>query len=357
MSFPAALPIPRCVEFPELHSVIGSSDEELAWLVGYYRATYNEDYSLAKHRAHEQPRHRVTVAPFALGVTPVTNGEFLAFVGDTAYHGGAPYRTRAEREGLKGNWRAPVGATKRLEFFALASDDDATWLRHPVSCLDWREALLYCHWLGVVAGLVDPARPGERFADFVGLYEAAESPDVEAPVHLGWPGYRLPTSAEWEAASRFDPTRDDRCNPAAWWWGDRLEDGDGLCNAADRTSKRRFRGWITCPWEGTHIYTAPVASYPATPAGLHDMAGNMWEWCLDTFHPAFYADGPRRDPLCLRDPRAVDPASGAALPPLRIARGGGWHNLPANIRQASRRVHEPGRIRCNLGLRVARRVG
>ena len=357
-TFDAPPVLRQFIAVPAHDTVIGSTLEELDLLKQFYAGAYNEDYDLKRHLERETPRHQARVSAFELAATPLTVQTLVEFLEDTAYHGGESHRTRAEREGLKSQWHAPVGEKKRSEYFAIdPTTPDASWLLHPVSCLDWAEALHVCHWMSAKAGLIDPHRPGERLEDMQALFAAAPRPEESRPdgtpppsaPHRAWPGYRLPTSAEWEAASRFAPGHTPPVNPSPWWWGDNLHDGDGRCNAADYTSKRRFRGWVTCPWEGTHIYTAPVATRPATPAGFFDMAGNIWEWCLDTFHPGFYADGPKADPLCLWSLPGLPPAEAP-----RIARGGGWHNLPANIRQASRRVHEPDRIRCNLGLRPAR---
>lgn len=356
------------IPFPALRSVVGATDDEFVLIQQIYRELYHEEYDVGMHQRREQPRHPVAVSPFELAKDALTNREFLAFVEDEDYHGGEQYITRGERIGHRSTWRSPVGPKKRRDFFALQSDEEKAWLDFPVTCLDWEEAMMVAHWASVRAGLIDPEKKGERLEDFLALFRpSAGDQNSGSHTHRDWPGYRLATSAEWEAASRYQPGEPDSPNPATWWWGDRLEDGAELISSSDYTSRARFRKWVTCPWQGTHIYAAPVDARPAMPNGLRQMAGNVWEWCLDTFDPQFYTEMHRRskndgsgeegaatlDPICLLDPQELD-EEGALIPARRIARGGGWHNLPANIRQASRRVHEPGRIRCNLGLRLAR---
>jgi formylglycine-generating enzyme required for sulfatase activity len=356
----------KLVTIPAHEAIIGASDDELEMIRDYYREAYGEKYDVTVHQIREQPRHSAQVSAFALAATPVTNREFVEFCEDTEFHNiETLFITENEKRASRSVWRTPVGETKREQFFALKDADDESWLDHPLTCINWHEAMLFCYWKSACEGLIDPNASETKWEAFVASYESTEAPEPDSPPntpgdrhHLGWLGYRLPTSAEWEAASRYRPDTELLSDPSVWWWGNDIYNGDGRCNSSDYTSQRRFTKWITCPWEGTHEYTSPVGSFPANPAGLSDMAGNIWEWCLDTFHPAFYqrcTDAPLNDPLCLWDPKQVD-RNGNVINAPRIARGGGWHNLPANIRQASRRVHETDRARCNLGLRIARSI-
>jgi len=84
--------------------------------------------------------------------------------------------------------------------------------------------------------------------------------------------------------------------------------------------------------------TVAVGSFPANAWGLHDMHGNVWEWCHDLY--GTYPEGP-----------AIDPA-GASDGLFRVNRGGSWYSLPANCRSAERDHNDPeGRYR-SKGLRL-----
>ena len=141
-------------------------------------------------------------------------------------------------------------------------------------------------------------------------------------LELGWE-YRLPTEAEWEFACRAGTTTATAC-------GDRLS-----------STQANFNG--TLPFDGApagpYLHeTTPVGRYPANGWGLHDMHGNVWEWCRDGFTaiPGGGSDSPE------------GPSSSR-----RTYRGGCWHNAGALCLSTARAWGEVDSRGSGLGFRVA----
>jgi formylglycine-generating enzyme required for sulfatase activity len=139
----------------------------------------------------------------------------------------------------------------------------------------------------------------------------------DAEAYVRWAGKALPTEAEWEFAARGG------LESAVYVWGNEFAPGGRVMA---NTWQGRF------PWENlaTDGYegTSPVGAFPPNGYGLHDMAGNVWEWTCDFFSPL--QDRPEVPSCCaLANPHA--PADGAQsnLPPgpseripRRVVKGG-----------------------------------
>jgi formylglycine-generating enzyme required for sulfatase activity len=143
--------------------------------------------------------------------------------------------------------------------------------------------------------------------------------------------YRLPTEAEWEYAARGG--------------GKQVMFGNGK-NVAD-PKEINFNG----DWNPTNYSvkgidrgkTVPVGSLNSPNAlGLHDMSGNVWEWCSDWYSPDYYEKSPSSNP--------TGPGSGS----YRVRRGGSWNGSPAVCRVAVRQGSWPNYRGNGLGFRLAR---
>ncbi len=261
------------------------------------------DDSLGYPADGEGPVHPVTLRPFDIEAEVVTNARFRAFVDETGYV------TAAEQFG----WSFVFGGLLPDEFEDTRGVAQAPWWRQ-VYGADW-------------------SHPEGRQSS---VADRDEHPVVhvswdDAQAYCRWAGMRLPTEAEWEHAARGGL---EQCR---FPWGDELEpDGEHRMNVWQGT----FPDQNSCAdgWYGT----APVTEYPANGYGLHNMTGNVWEWCADWFAPDFYASSPETDP--------VGPPGGTH----RVMRGGSYlcHDSYCNrYRVAARSGNTPDTSTGNLGFR------
>jgi formylglycine-generating enzyme required for sulfatase activity len=171
----------------------------------------------------------------------------------------------------------------------------ATGDRHPVVYVSSLEAMKFCQWLS--------------------LRERKK--------------YRLPTEAEWEYAAKGT---DGRKYP----WGNFDKRGD-LANFADKNTSF---AWSDSQIDDGYPESSPVGSFPrgASPFGIEDLAGNVWEWCGDFFEAY--------KPTSKIDPHG--PLTGTK----RVYRGGSWKSRFASLRTTARSANLPN-FSCNdLGFRI-----
>ena len=244
-------------------------------------------------RKSNETQHQVKVSDFYICRYAVTVAEFKEFIDASGY------RTDAEKENSSISWG----------FFGAKNKDGVNW-RHgvlgvelligeyfqPVLHVSWNDAVAYCEWRTV--------KTGKRF--------------------------RLPTEAEWEYACRAGTT-------TPYNVGFKLMTEEANYNG-------RFNDGIY------RKNTVAVDSFSPNSKGLHNMHGNVKEWCSDWYDEKYYDE--------CNVKKIVENPTGPASGFSRVTRGGSWIDNELECRSASRNEPYADRIRgsgfrsCYIGFRI-----
>ena len=282
------------------------------------------------HYPEEAPAHTVRVDGFWMSRHAVTNADFRRFVDATGYV------TLAERPANPENY---PGAKPELLV------PSSIMFRKASGPVDLRDPN---HWWDYVAG-ADWRHPRGPESD---LRELMNHPVVhiafeDAEAYAKWAGLELPTEAEWEFAAQGG------LDGAEFVWGDAfMPNGKPMAN----TWQGEF------PWqnllEDGFEWTAPVGSFPPNGYGLHEMAGNVWEWTVD-----WYQEHARIKKACctMENPRgssdptqSYDPRTPDIKIPRKVMKGGSYLCAPnycRRYRPAARMPQAVDTSTCHLGFR------
>jgi formylglycine-generating enzyme required for sulfatase activity len=212
--------------------------------------------------------------------------------------------------------------------------------RHPVSGITWEEAVKWCNARSEMEKLTPCYYADVSRAQ---VLRTGETTPSNACVRWDADGYRLPTEAEWERAARGGQ------KGKRFPWGDEISHKNAnYSGTSDLPYDHSQRSGIAAKLMGSMPYTAPVGSFTPNGFGLHDMAGNVSEWCWD-FYDRHYGL-----PLTAANTEMKEPR-GPELGESRVVRGGSWRHQASEARCASR-FDLPGAVPSpHLGFRVVRR--
>ena len=202
--------------------------------------------------------------------------------------------TQGQWKSLMGTepWKNSAAALNQKKLVPAGND-------YPATFVSWNDAVSFCQKLS--------AREGEGVK------------------------YRLPSEAEWEYACRGD-------SQSAYSFGN------------NKTSLGKHAWFQYNAYDADQKYGHKVGMKSANSFGLHDMHGNVREWCGDFFDRGYYSKSSKRDPAGPNEATAALHAMGA----LRVNRGGSWHSRPWDCRSAERSANSPDLPSSSLGFRVLR---
>lgn len=239
----------------------------------------------------ERPAHQVTLSPYCIDTTEVTVAKYKQ----------CSDRGECKRAPRENEWPG-ITAREHKIYDPLCNirDVDARG-SHPINCVDWELADAFCK------------------AD----------------------GRRLPTEAEWEFATRGS---DGRKYP----WGDSPPTDGSRLNACGKECLawgKKNNEEVSAMYSADDGYpnTAPVGSFPkgASPFGLQDVVGNVWEWASDWYAP--YTERAENDPK--GGPSGTD----------RVLRGGAWNGSDPGWVRPTYRFKSPPTLRSHgIGFRCAK---
>jgi sulfatase modifying factor 1 len=300
----------------------------MTWIPGGSFAMGSADFY-----PEERPVHTVGVDGFWIDTAPVTVTQFRRFVKESGYV------TLAER--------APAAADYPAADPALLVPGSLVFQQAagPVDIRDVR------NWWAYVPGASwrHPEGPGSDLSRR-DRHPVTHVAFGDALAYAAWAGKELPTEAEWEFAARGGLAG------AAFAWGDEIApDGEQLAN----TWQGEF------PWQNLlldgYAGTSPVGAFPANGYGLHDMAGNVWEWTSDYFRSRHQPDAAKA--CCVpRNPRvgAEDVRGPAEQIPRRVIKGGSHLCAPSyclRFRPAARQGEAVDTSTSHIGFRCVLRPG
>ena len=279
------------------------------------------------------PAHLVEVNGFWMDRTPVTNGEFQRFVTETRYVTVAERPLKAsDYPGVPKDMLVPGSAVFSATSTPVPLDNPLRWWRYTPGA-SWNH----------------PQGPGSSIRGKEN-HPVVHVSFEDVAAFAKWARKRLPTEAEFEFAARGGLDRN------LYPWGNDLKPQNKL---VANTWQGRFPAADSR--EDGYDGTSPVEAFPANRFGLHDVGGNVWQWCADWYRPDYYAALAKAGEVT-RNPQgpadSLDPQEPGVAK--RVLKGGSYlctDQYCARYLVGSRGKSEVTSGASNLGFRLVRSAG
>ena len=246
-----------------------------------------------ERRDSEGPQHVVQLQGFFMSQTPITQAQWREVAGWKEGPGeqwGRELKLDPSRFLIKDG-----KGENKVRLLEGESNTD----QRPVEQVSWEDAMEFCHRLSLRTGRT----------------------------------YALPSEAQWEYACRAGTT-------TPFHFGDTI--------SPELANYRGDFAYADGPQGVYRKQTTPVGMFPANAWGLHDMHGNVWEWCLDEWHDSY--EGAPTDGRAWLD--AAEREKSKESVKIKLLRGGSWFDYPGDCRSACRYPYQPGYAFNIVGFRV-----